>query len=301
MLATSGAVTITASSTSLSRAVGTVNAGASQSVTWAGVATPTARDWIGLYASATAGDASYLAWRYTTGTAAGTVPFAIPADVPAGTAYELRLFANDSYARLATAPSFAVTRASIGSSASVANPGSTVTASWSGVANPSAKDWIGLYATSGAAESSFVAWRYTTGTASGTVPFVIPAGAAPGSTYELRLFTNDSYSRIGTSAPIGVAAPTIAVAPSSVTHGGTTDATWSGVAAPTAKDWIGLYASGTAADSGYLAWRYTSGTAGGTVGFAIPAGAPPGTTYELRLFANDGYVRLATSAPFSVT
>src|SRR2546425_7067188 len=45
--------------------------------------------------------------------------------------------------------------------------------------------------------------------------------------------------------------------PTSVAAGDTVTATWSGIAAPTPTDWIGLYAVGTA-DGAYLAWVYVS-------------------------------------------
>jgi hypothetical protein len=76
---------------------------------------------------------------------------------------------------------------------------------WSGIATPSATDWIALYAP-GAADTSLISFRYTTGTASGSVPFTIPASLAPG-TYELRLFSNGTYARIGTSNSFTVTAP----------------------------------------------------------------------------------------------
>lgn len=88
--------------------------------------------------------------------------------------------------------------------------------------------------------------------------------------------------------------------------GGTVTATWSGIAAPTAGDWIGLYVPGTANQS-YLAWMYVGcsqwpGTprAAGTCTFSIPVGLAP-RSYELRLLGNSGYTTLATSNGFTVT
>lgn len=70
-------------------------------------------------------------------------------------------------------------------------------------------------------------------------------------------------------------------------------------------DWIGLYAAG-AADTSYLDWRYLNGATtppatglpAATVTFATPV--TPGT-YGFRLFAHNGYERLATSAAVAVT
>lgn len=62
---------------------------------------------------------------------------------------------------------------------------------------------------------------------------------------------------------------------------------------------MGLYAPG-APHSPSLSWRYTTGTAIGNVPFTIPGSITPGT-YELRLFANNGYTLLATSSGLTVT
>jgi hypothetical protein len=51
-----------------------------------------------------------------------------------------------------------------------------------------------------------LAWRYTTGTASGNVPLTIPGSLAPG-TYELRIFANEGYTRLGTSNTFVVTSP----------------------------------------------------------------------------------------------
>ena len=183
--------------------------------------------------------------------------------------------------------------------------GGTVTATWSGIGSPTSTDWIGLYPTGASDQyTSRISWRYTTGTASGSVPYTIPATLAPG-TYELRLFTNFTYNRIGTSNTFTVTASppvtaSLSVTPSSIAAGGTVTATWSGIAAPTSTDWIGLYAPGTP-DSYqyYYRWQYTTGTASGSMPFAIPATLPPGT-YELRLYANFTYNRIGTSNSFAV-
>ena len=46
-----------------------------------------------------------------------------------------------------------------------------------------------------------------------------------------------------------ISATTLTVAPASIPSGGFVTATWSGVAAPTATDWIGLYPNSAAADT----------------------------------------------------
>ena len=181
-------------------------------------------------------------------------------------------------------------------------PGANVTANWSGIAAPTAKDWIGLFLPS-APDTSYFAWRYTTGTASGSVPFTIPATLAPG-TYELRLLANNGFTRLAVSNSFTVVASgctsgTLSASPASIAAGGSLTATWSGVCAPTSGDWIGLFLP-SAPDTSYLAWRYTTGTASGSVPFTIPATLAPGT-YELRLLANNGFKRLGTSNAIVVT
>ena len=146
-----------------------------------------------------------------------------------------------------------------------------------------------------------LAWRYTTGTVSGSVPVTIPA-ALPSGTYELRLFSNNGYTPLAVSNSFTVTGCTgisLSASPASVPAGGSVTGTWGGICAPTGTDWIGLYLPG-APNQPSLAWRYTTGTASGGVPVTIPATLTPGT-YELRLFSNNGYTRLGTSGTFAVT
>ena len=178
--------------------------------------------------------------------------------------------------------------------------GSSVTASWANIATPTTKDWLGVYVP-GTPDTHNLAWRYTTGAASGNAPFTIPTSLAPG-TYELRLFANNGFTRLATSPPFTVTASTtttFSVSPSSVARGGSVTASWANIATPTATDWIGVYVPGTS-NTWSLAWRYTTGAVSSNVSFTIPASLAPGT-YELRLFANNGFTRLATSSAFTVT
>ena len=100
--------------------------------------------------------------------------------------------------------------------------------------------------------------------------------------------------------------PTLTVSPTKVTAGATVTATWTGIIAPTPKDWIGLYAPGTA-DTKFINRTYVScsATAGsarasGSCFYPLPATLSAGN-YELRLFANDAFTRLATSGAFTVS
>src|SRR4030095_7894419 len=189
--------------------------------------------------------------------------------------------------------------------------GGTVTATWSGIAAPTSTDWIGLYA-AGAGGGGHLAWLYVScaktpgaAQAGGSCPLQIPGSVPPGA-YELRLFAADGLPRLAPSGAFTVtSSATLGVTPGSVGAGNSVTATWSGIAAPTSTDWIGLYTAG-AGDGAYLAWLYVScaqtpgeAQAGGSCSLQIPGSVPPGA-YELRLFAANGLTRLATSGTFNV-
>jgi hypothetical protein len=97
----------------------------------------------------------------------------------------------------------------------------------------------------------------------------------------------------------------LTVSPATIARGGTITATWSGIAAPAARDWIGLYTPG-AANTAFIEWIYVScskspgsARASGSCPFTVPSTVAPGN-YQLRLFANDGFSILATSNALTV-
>jgi uncharacterized protein YegP (UPF0339 family) len=178
-----------------------------------------------------------------------------------------------------------------------------------GPGNPT--DWVGFYLV-GAADGSYLDWRYLNGStvapASGvtdaTISFQVPV--APGD-YEFRLFANNGYTRLATSTTLAVRASTAQLAVNGVAPPNSVSAVAGSMASvgvsggpanPT--DWVGLYPAG-AADTTFIDWRYlngstvppASGVTDATISFLVPA--TPGN-YEFRLFANNGYARLATSA-----
>jgi hypothetical protein len=291
--------------------------GGSTTVAWDHVTSPTIGDWIGVY-KAGAGDVDFAKWFYTgtCATAASTTKSvsgscAMTMPMAPGT-YELRLFANNGYTRLATSGPVTVASSGpvvSGPSAAVAAGGST-TVSWQGVASPTSMDWVGLYK-SGAADTSPTKWFYTatcgptTGTpkASGSCSLTMPAAG----TYDLRLFRNGGYTRLANSRPLTVVSslPTLTVSPATVSPGALATVAWQGVVSPAANDWIGLYKAG-ADDTAAVRWVYassctatasTTGKASGSCPLALPTA--PGT-YEFRLFANNGYTLLATSPAITV-
>ena len=72
-----------------------------------------------------------------------------------------------------------------------------MTVNWSGIAAPSATDWVALFA-AGAADSAVKVWKYTNGAASGSVPLKVPYGSIGGA-YEVRLFSNGTTTRLATT------------------------------------------------------------------------------------------------------
>ena len=87
------------------------------------------------------------------------------------------------------------------------------------------------------------------------------------------------------------------VSPRRIAAGETVMVTWSGIAAPTATDWIGLYHRGTD-HTEFLDWLYVSCTqipdqpqVSGSCSYAVPSWLAPGR-YELRLLANDQFSEL---------
>jgi hypothetical protein len=91
----------------------------------------------------------------------------------------------------------------------------------------------------------------------------------------------------------------VSATPTPVVRGGTLTVAWSGIAAPTRGDWVGLYRVG-APDGGLVAtWKYTTGTATGSMALKFPW-TTIGGQYEVRLMADNSSRRLATSAPITL-
>ena len=130
--------------------------------------------------------------------------------------------------------------------------------------------------------------------------FPVTVSAAGGGVSKTTVFT------LTVSAPPVATTPTLNVSPTTIAAGGMVTATWSGITAPTPKDWIGLYAPG-AVNTAFINWIYVScattaagARASGSCSYTLPTTLTAGN-YELRLFSNDGYTRLATSNSLSVT
>jgi hypothetical protein len=290
----------------------TVAAGGMVAVTVANAAGNTT-DWVGLYASG-ASDTAMLDWKYLNGTrtapataaTAATVTFAVPS---AAGVYNVRLFSRDTYVRLATSAAITVQSAgsaSVAATPATVTPGGTITASISnGPAN--ALDWVGLYA-SGSPDAMMIDWKYlngsrttpATGSSSANVTFAAPAAAGG---YNVRLFAKDTFALIATSATVTVqgaasGAATVTATPSSIA-GGATETVTIANGPGNALDWVGLYAAGSG-DAAIIDWKYLNGqkaappvpVSSATVTFAMPGAAG---TYNVRLFSNDSFTKVASS------
>ena len=194
--------------------------------------------------------------------------------------------------------------AALAATPSTVAAGKPLTVSWSGIASPTNADLVALYPSSNTGDTAHIAYRYTGGGASGSLMLTVPANAAPGTAYELRLWSNNGAQRLATSTPFNITAapaPTVSATPTPVKAGSALTVSWSGIAAPTNADLVALYPRSDTGDTAHIAYRYTGGAASGSLSLTVPANAVPGTTYELRLWSNNGAKRLATFSPFTVT
>ena len=173
-----------------------------------------------------------------------------------------------------------------------------------------AADWLGLYDGAGGLVTSYRDWKYLNGqhrkpesggVANAAVTFTLPE--IPG-TYQLRLFTNDSYTEVASSAPIVTTIPTVTLSETAVNAGATVTARITdGTGLP--GDWIALYDT-RGGPREYLQWQFLNGSharpangfADTSVTFTAPSTAG---TYNVRLFRNDSYALMTTSATITVS
>ncbi|HYB94556.1 MAG TPA: S8 family serine peptidase [Vicinamibacterales bacterium] len=276
-----------------------------------------ATDWIGLFPSG-GGDTSYITWMYLNGArtppASGMTSATVSFPAPAAGTYNVRLFANNGSTKIATSNTITV------SSSSAQSPSITVPSSVAGgatftatIANGpgNAKDWVGFFP-SGGGDTTYIYWMYlngtrtapATGTSSASVQFAAPS--TPG-TYNVRLFADNGTTKVATSntltVPAPVAQPPTITVPGSV-NGGNSFSVSVANGPGNATDWIALFPS-SGNDTSYVHWMYLNGSrtapatgmTQATVQFTAPAA---GGTYNVRLFANNGSTKIATSADITV-
>ena len=284
-------------------------------------------DWVGLYAAG-APDSAFLEWNFLNGMKSApaigiettTVFFTAP--MTSGN-YEVRLFANNTYQRLAT--SSAIT---VASQPSLTIGDVSITEGNSGSANAA---FVVTLSPVNATQAVTVNFTTANGTATSGIDYVAASGTltfAPGTasqsisvavlgdavaetneTFFVNL-SNATNAALGDPQAIGTIvtdeappAPAIALQSASVAPGGTINFNVTNGPA-NRTDWVGFFPS-AAGDASYQQWFYLNGQktapVTGLSNAAMQITAPQAAgTYNIRLFANNGSTKLATSAIITV-
>lgn len=190
----------------------------------------------------------------------------------------------------------------------------TVSATWSGITSPSGTDWIGLYAP-GSANIAFIEWIYVScskspGSARAAGTCSLPLSASlPSGSYELRLLANNGFNTLAVSSVFKLGSSTqvaLTTSPADVVPGATLTATWTNIPGASARDWLGLYQPNSS-DTAFIDWFYvscskaaTNPRPSGSCSYQLPANLPPGP-YNMRMFSNDAFIKLATANTFLVS
>ena len=252
-------------------------------------------DWLAL-AAVGAPDNTYLEYIYV---GAGVTSTTWAVDMPATAGdYEFRLFAGNSYTRLATSPTVTVAPSdpeppqtvALTVSATAVNGGNSVTVTMIGGPGNSL-DWLAL-AEVGAPNTSYVQYIYI-GAGATSATWTVSMPTTPG-IYEFRLLEDNGYTRLATSPSVTVAAPpppTLEVSATAANGGDSVTVTLSDGPGNN-LDWLALAAVGDP-DTTYLQYVYV-GAGATSATWTVDMPATPGA-YEFRLFANNGYTRLTTS------
>jgi PKD repeat protein len=247
-------------------------------------------DWLAL-AAANAPNTSYLQFTYV-GTGMKTLSWTVAMPSVSGT-YQFRLFAKNGYTRLATSVNVVVSPAPpvltsvLPPGAAPGSPGFTLTANGSGFTSASLVRWNGA-----SRATTFVS--ATQLRASISSADLVAAGAA-----QITVFT-PSAAGGATSAPvpfvIGTFAPALQVSATSANAGDQVMVTLTNGYGGS-KDWLSFAPTG-APNTSYPQFTYVgAGLTTRTWLVTMPATAG---AYEFRLFIDDSYTRVATSAAVTV-
>jgi len=231
---------------------------------------------------------------------------------PASGRYQVRLFINDTVTKIATSNTMTVsgpTGPSLALSPASPAVGAMLSAAVSG-GSGNARDWVGLYLET-ALDNAPVDWCYLNGTKTappvGLSNTTVTCFTAPASgRYQVRLFINDTVTKVATSNTITVSGPTgpsVALSPTSPAVGATLSAAVSGGPA-NATDWVGLYPE-TGLDNAPINWCYLNGSktapsTGVTNATVTCLTAPASGRYQVRLFTNNTVTKVATSNTITV-
>jgi hypothetical protein len=210
LVARPAAATIYGNDTSLAADTGSPSAVSSTQATFNGTLTPG-----GIYEASYhflyGPTMSYGSQTPSVSIGPGLAPVAVSATVGGlapGTAYHYQLAVTDTNGATVYGPDVVMAPVVVSASPATVTAGRPITVSWSGISNPSAGDWIGLYQP-GAPDSSFVDWFYAdsctqtssgaAAPASGSCAYTMPATAG---SYQFQLYTAAASGLLTTSNPI---------------------------------------------------------------------------------------------------
>jgi hypothetical protein len=259
-------------------------------VNWMAPAGRPATDWIGLYRHGEEDNRKYdpVQWVFTGGATSGSHTFRMPT---APGEYVFRYLLRNAYIDVSESAIVTVTPFSVSVNKSWLYKGATLSTSFTAPPGQPWADWIGLYRV-GEPNTACLDVIRTQGAVSGTFTrvFTCPAGL-----YEFRYVIDNGFNVVAISNPFKVYEPVGFQVTSPVTvamPGQTIQVNWVAPAGTNAKDWIGLFAVGTA-NREVIAWVWTGGTTSGTAAFKLPKAAG---IYEFRYLLDNNYVDVARSA-----
>lgn len=138
------------------------------------------------------------------------------------------------------------------------------------------------------------------GTVPATARGMVDTTALPSTVYQYRLIA-EGMAAPAESAPSnivqGSCCVSLSVTPLVASAGQTLTVSWAGIAVASWTNFV-TFAPKDARDSQYITYQRTNGQASGVMAYPVP---PVGVGfYELRLYADDQYTRLAVSEPVRV-
>ena len=182
--------------------------------------------------------------------------------------------------------------------------GGELVINWSGIGEPAADDWIGLFQTDGSARR--ICFQTITGEIAGStrLSFAQHAASLQDGEYQVRLYARGGWDLLAETPPFQFEKPDararVFLGASSVEGGEHVVASWDGISDPSPRDWIGVFPVG-GSEQDRIATKFLNGATEGRTIVPFPLrlqSSPPVGDLELRLFANGTWVRLATSEPF---
>ncbi len=279
-------------------------------------------DWVGWFCPRTSADTAYIDWKYLNNTkvapagglTSATVTFQMPAT---GGICEARLFANNGFSMLAAGDPVATAggglQLTLGPGVVAPRGTLTVTAVNGGGMPTSRLAWVGLFCPSASNDAAYIDWQYMNNakvappsawSSPASITFTAPATA--GINCDVRLFSNNGFARMASSAPVSVTAMplTLTLGSALVSGGGTIPVTIAHGPGPP-RDWLARDCGSPGGEMTAFDWKYLNGSrtppstgmTAATVTFTAPA-APRSCTVQL--FADDSFTRLATSPQISV-